>query len=428
MLRTMSNPNNNPYITPTNKAPSAGAGASKLSQIPGFVADAAPAVERTVPMKTNYSPVQESVMVERESHELDDQEADRRNIIYCDIPTAEINDDVNIFVKQMARKAVRIRPIFFCLPSRESTPFAAQGGVVLLNGIDDYQLVTARHNINSNHKKRLEIFNVEVQLWSTEHHKTKLTPVSDGFGTFMCDINHTLRLPLRNGSWWQSWDVDSCRCAFDTATKSNCLAKAKILPKTRILQRFDPTTMAFEKISSNFQLRKGMKVAIVVDSYGLLTTATPANANSAETSYTADELYDIYGPPGGVSLYSGEITHVGVDHIEHNINTYKGCSGAIVFLLDGEHRGKAIAVHVGYEKNKLKTNIGLNIIKGVKKSWTVRFHQLCGIFQLPQSKDSGGTTDRAVRDLRELKDCEARGTMDSSSDDATDTFSIGSFN
>lgn len=59
-----------------------------------------------------------------------------------------------------------------------------------------------------------------------------------------------------------------------------------------------------------------------------------------------------------MNIYTGEILRVSQDgsSFEHNINTYKGCSGALVFLLDRDQNGngtleadwgKAIAVHVG---------------------------------------------------------------------------------
>jgi hypothetical protein len=87
-----------------------------------------------------------------------------------------------------------------------------------------------------------------------------------------------------------------------------------------------------------------------------------------------------------VAIYTGEITYVGMYHIEHNINTYDGCSGAIIFLLDTddqlatvnqEDRGKAIAVHVGYGGELLHSNIGFKINKGTSAPWWYRL-------QLPQ--------------------------------------------
>lgn len=73
---------------------------------------------------------------------------------------------------------------------------------------------------------------------------------------------------------------------------------------------------------------------------------------------TQDELRLIYGRENDVNVYTGQITHVSPDGtaFEHNINTFTGCSGSVVFLLDRDQEGysvmvedygKAIAVHVG---------------------------------------------------------------------------------
>ena len=58
-------------------------------------------------------------------------------------------------------------------------------------------------------------------------------------------------------------------------------------------------------------------------------------------------------------ILTGEITYNGVDHIEYNINTAGGCSGAQVIVADPESEDfkKVIAVHVGYSED-LDQNVG----------------------------------------------------------------------
>jgi hypothetical protein len=61
---------------------------------------------------------------------------------------------------------------------------------------------------------------------------------------------------------------------------------------------------------------------------------------------------------------------VGEHHIEYDVNSFKGCSGAIVFLLDTDQPndsgvtvkdyGTAIAVHAGGHPYKVK-NIGFKL-------------------------------------------------------------------
>jgi hypothetical protein len=70
-----------------------------------------------------------------------------------------------------------------------------------------------------------------------------------------------------------------------------------------------------------------------------------------------------------VTIYTGKISYVGEHHIEYDINTYRGCSGAIVFLLEHNEQpptveerdsGKAIDGHAGF-KYILSTNIGIQL-------------------------------------------------------------------
>ena len=87
-----------------------------------------------------------------------------------------------------------------------------------------------------------------------------------------------------------------------------------------------------------------------------------------------DELENVdiekyYGKPGQVNIYTGEITYVGPKHIEYTINSFTGCSGAVVFLLDQDqpdsvHRsqfGRAIAVHTGAHPSLRNRNYGFLI-------------------------------------------------------------------
>eukprot|EP01006_Ploeotia_vitrea_P033234 TRINITY_DN65358_c1_g1_i2.p1 TRINITY_DN65358_c1_g1~~TRINITY_DN65358_c1_g1_i2.p1 ORF type:complete len:330 (-),score=5.67 TRINITY_DN65358_c1_g1_i2:142-1032(-) len=52
-----------------------------------------------------------------------------------------------------------------------------------------------------------------------------------------------------------------------------------------------------------------------------------------------------YGKERQPCLYTGTISRVTDTVIEYDINSFKGCSGAIVFYLEGPHQGEAVAVH-----------------------------------------------------------------------------------
>ena len=75
-------------------------------------------------------------------------------------------------------------------------------------------------------------------------------------------------------------------------------------------------------------------------------------------SMTDETLLRLFGKKDSVCVLTGEITNLhnnSARTFEHSINTYRGCSGSIIFLLDNgqptediaSHQGKGIGVHVG---------------------------------------------------------------------------------
>lgn len=121
-----------------------------------------------------------------------------------------------------------------------------------------------------------------------------------------------------------------------------------------------------------YELQVGQKIGIAVYRNFEINAA---DAGLPENSITAEELRQIFGLEGRVNIYTGEITNVspGKEAFEHSINTFRGCSGAVIFLLDQGQEGcgvvesdygKAIAVHVGGEElsNGTIVNFGFKII------------------------------------------------------------------
>ena len=110
-------------------------------------------------------------------------------------------------------------------------------------------------------------------------------------------------------------------------------------------------TSTFQCVRPDFQCEVGQKVAIVVYSENRVT---PDSA-SVPAGYTQEELEHIYGKANQINILTGSITHVGPGRISYDINTFGGCSGTVVFLLDKgqpdsvqkQDWGKAIAVHSG---------------------------------------------------------------------------------
>jgi len=107
--------------------------------------------------------------------------------------------------------------------------------------------------------------------------------------------------------------------------------------------------------------KKGKKLELLYSNTG----ATPKTVLGGYAHIQQPELNRIYGPAKHTHIYTGEISHVGSQHIEYTINTFEGCSRAIVFLLGCEAQpadlgvmlkdvGKAIAVHTGVHPRKIK--------------------------------------------------------------------------
>lgn len=129
----------------------------------------------------------------------------------------------------------------------------------------------------------------------------------------------------------------------------------------------------FELVRESFQFEIGQKVGIAVlfTSESKPTSRTVAGVGEDTVRINDTELEAIYGLPDVVNIYTGRITHSGSEHIEYDINTFTGCSGATVFLLDQDQPssvqrcdfGKAVAVHAGSHPNLANRNLGFSIRK-----------------------------------------------------------------
>ena len=129
---------------------------------------------------------------------------------------------------------------------------------------------------------------------------------------------------------------------------------------------------SFRKVRQSFKPEKGQKVGIAIrfteDSRPTPETIVGAADIEALKDLNIDTYY---GQPGHVNIYTGEIKYVGPKHIEYSINSFTGCSGAVVFLLDQNQPdsvdqtdwGKAIAVHSGAHPLMDDRNYGFLINK-----------------------------------------------------------------
>jgi hypothetical protein len=189
--------------------------------------------------------------------------------------------------------------------------------------------VTAKHN--------LEICNDEEYLRTTvkfsDGHETDIT-MPDGGCVFEDEEEIQVRAATEDSDAL-TWDCQDLSFGAKLDNTSSLLTK-----KPRL----------FEKVPASFVLQVGHKIGIAV--YRTFDiTHEDAKAPSNLT------LEDFYGQKLQACIYTGEVTEISANgqSFSHNINTFEGCSGAVVFLLDRNQEveleekfhGMAVGVHVG---------------------------------------------------------------------------------
>ena len=121
-------------------------------------------------------------------------------------------------------------------------------------------------------------------------------------------------------------------------------------------------------VRPDFKLEEKQKVgiAVVFSKRSKPTPVSVAGSGEDAKKIGTTALERIYGAPNEVNIYTGEITRVYGDHIEYDLNSFTGCSGATVFLLDRDQPssvqpcdyGCAVAVHAGSHPVLTSRNIG----------------------------------------------------------------------
>jgi hypothetical protein len=122
---------------------------------------------------------------------------------------------------------------------------------------------------------------------------------------------------------------------------------AKVENKSSSLTK---SSRLFEKVPESFVLRVGHKIGIsVFRSFDITHVDAKAPGNVV--------LEDFFGQKLQACIYTGEVTEISGNGRTfcHNINTFEGCSGPVVFLLDRKQEvtleekfhGLAVGVHVG---------------------------------------------------------------------------------
>jgi hypothetical protein len=137
---------------------------------------------------------------------------------------------------------------------------------------------------------------------------------------------------------------------------------------------FTNKNRSFGAVRHDFIPLKGMQVGIAVlfTSDSKPTNKTIAGVGQEEVTMEPEDIENVFGKPGVVNIYTGKILFVGTKHIEYDMNSFTGCSGAVVFLLAGEDQhnsvqmcdhGKAIAIHAGAHPTMTGRNLGFLLSK-----------------------------------------------------------------
>lgn len=129
---------------------------------------------------------------------------------------------------------------------------------------------------------------------------------------------------------------------------------------------------SYECVGSHFDYQVGQRIGIAVLSEHAPTKRTASYNPENPSDYDEATLRRVFGEAKRVNIYTGEILLVGRDHVEHNINTFTGCAGAIIFLLDKDQPssvtshdcGKAIAVHAGAHPTLRTRNLAFKLNQG----------------------------------------------------------------
>ena len=188
--------------------------------------------------------------------------------------------------------------------------------------------VTAKHNIASQDVERYVI-----AMISFPHHQDCLVQFPDA-GCVQSDRITVRPAPSddEDAVMWKADDV-----AFGTEIEDS----VHVLTKK---------PLHFVQIPSDFELQVGQKIGISVFRKFEISHQDANAAPGVDISL-------IYGPKNRPCIYTGEVKRVSDngETFEHDINTFKGCSGAVIFLLDVDqinsvsetYHGMAVGIHVG---------------------------------------------------------------------------------
>lgn len=211
---------------------------------------------------------------------------------------------------------------------------------------------TVKQNLISGENEREEFeqcWSHSVFLAKNENRRQRAAKIT--FSGMGLTANEDSQIYLRDGETW----IAGLDIAFGPLAKIQRSLHSKGLPQ--LINHAAP----LDTVGRDFVYKVGMKVAILVYS------------NDGPSRQKVLGLKDptkvpfYYGRAKDTLILTGAITYVGEMHVEYDVNSFAGCSGAAVILLEKEHPGfmKAIAVHAGFRDypNGSGANVGFKVTK-----------------------------------------------------------------
>lgn len=245
---------------------------------------------------------------------------------------------------RMSKKAVQLfGTLVKTNRPRASRPSPGQGGFVKM--FDDATQTETARLVTCKHLWSVPGFTLafcNVLCYSTLEYNLMTGPEFD-----LCKTARPGPFNLRDDILWED--------GLDVAIAKSSILEAEQAPQEPAI---------FEFVRPDFEYEVGQRVGMVVGTSFLQLSDFTARSPGEETDF----LESVYGKmDGNTHLYTGAITRVEEEHIEYNINTLPGFSGALIFLLDKKQPstvqetdyGKVIAVHVGSPKKlRAQANVG----------------------------------------------------------------------
>ena len=190
--------------------------------------------------------------------------------------------------------------------------------------------------------------------------------------------NATHAIELRDGATWSNGFDLTLGPVIDENTASAMFSDPV---QARMLSAVIGRIGHYEVVNEDFSYDLDLKIGIVVYSppgidkeeafsevQGGLASIQIESPSSWANVVQGNEarIRAVLGEPDTVMIYTGHIVFDGSHHIEYNANSFKGCSGAIVIVMDRNHPhfGKALAVHAGYCQA-----LGKNIAFKIAGAW-----------------------------------------------------------